>query len=393
MTRRVLRASTTQPQADIDGTQRKFAMTTLPPCFPESPIPAERAVEESWHRIIQTADDQIDWDPDRQPNARLTEEECIQLETRGITQGKIPEPKIRIPKPYQIEFWGKQTIHKNTVAAKLRLAGLEEEALTLESCHSYFTFAVCGDCHTVSKFPNRCDLFFCPECQPRLSHDRRKQVEWWTKLIKQPKHVVLTLKNIPDLQPEHIDEARRFLTNLRKRKFAKNWSGGFYSLEITNEGNGWHLHWHLLVDAKWIDSAELSLQWDNCTRGFGRIVKVKDCRDQAYLAEVTKYAVKGSQLASWTPDQISTFVRAVKGKRTFGVFGSLYGARTEFAEWIATMKQAKPKCECGSCNVQYYSEAKFLELDLSPTIPKKPEPPEATSHQLDLVKPSQTPPR
>ena len=175
----------------------------------------------------------------------------------------------------------------------------------------------------------------------------------------------------------HIDELKKWFTRLRHRKFCRNWRGGFYSVEVTNEGRGWHLHLHVLVDARWIDAAELARQWAVVTRGFGKIVKVKDCRRNDYLAEVTKYTVKGSELARWTPSQISEFIRAFNGVRTFGVFGSLYGKRTEFAEWLKSIRDHKPKCECGCDKLRFFSEAQWLEHDFLPTVdsPDRPAPP------------------
>jgi hypothetical protein len=257
------------------------------------------------------------------------------------------------------------------------------EASTLENCHSYYTFAVCDGCGQARKFPNRCDLFYCPECAHHLARHRKMQVEWWTKLISQPKHVTLTIKNIYDLTSGHVDELRRMFTQLRRRKFAANWVGGCYRIECTNDGNGWHLHIHALVEAKWIDQDQLKTNWLSVTRGFGYIVRVKDCRGADYLHEVTKYVAKGNQLAAWQPAEIATFVRAFTGRRTFGVFGSLYGARTKFAEFIASIKQAKPRCECGSSACHYYDAAGFIALSFVPENLAKPRPPPATDDQMD----------
>jgi len=277
----------------------------------------------------------------------------LQLESRGTTQ-----------QIHQTLLWAKCTIHKNTVAAKLRAVLMLDEAAKLEACHSRYTFAVCAGCHRVNKFPNRCDLFYCPECQPRRSEDRKKAVEWWCNEIGQPKHVVLTVKNVPNLSKGHLHQLMNWFTRLRRRVFCKNWRGGFYSIEVTNEGRGWHLHLHCLVDAGWIDAVQLSAEWQSVTNGMGRIVKVKDARGKHYLAEVTKYCVKGVQLASWSPAEIKTFVEAFDGKKTFGVFGSLYGARTRFKEWWRQIRDVKPICECGCSQARYYSEAEFLESDL-----------------------------
>ncbi len=171
---------------------------------------------------------------------------------------------------------------------------------------------------------------------------------------------------MPGITKAHVQEFRKWWTRLRRTKFARHWHGGFYSLEITNEGRGWHLHLHALINAHWIDEAGLSIAWNKATNGLGRIVKVKDARDGKYLKEVTKYAVKGNQLAAWTKEQICEFLDAFTGVRTFGVFGDLYAKRTQFAEWFKAVRDAKPRCNCGSCEVNYFSEADFLERDFKP---------------------------
>ena len=255
---------------------------------------------------------------------------------------------------------------------------MRKEAEVLEDCHSRLVYAQCNSCRRVQIFRNRCDRFYCPECQPKLAKRRAASVGWWALEISQPKHVVLTLRNTPDLTPGHVAEIKRMFTRLRHRKFCSNWRGGFYSLEVTNEGCGWHLHLHALVDARFIDAGELARQWSKASNGAGHIVKVKDCRKADYLAEVTKYAVKGSQLAAWKPSQISDFIRAFTGCRTFGVFGILYGKRTEFAEWLKSIRDHKPKCDCGCLSMRYFSEAEWLEHDFKPDVdsPDRPAPPE-----------------
>jgi hypothetical protein len=359
-----------------------------PPIPPEAPSPRKQPYDpyewaEGFRRFAEQVDQGLVWDPDSAPNRVGVPEEAIQLETRGLTQEQPDTQQKQPPRPNQQEFWRSQTTHKNAIAAKLHSTGAHQLAMDLEACHSYYTVAQCCACGAVKKFPNRCDRLYCPECQPHLAHERQKQVDWWVRSLSQPKHVVLTVRNQPTLTPEHIDELRRWFTNLRKRKRYASWKGGFYSLEVTNEGQGWHLHIHILVEVKWIDSAQLALDWDSVTNGNGRIVKVKDCRGADYLAEVTKYAVKGSQLATWKPDEILAFIEAFAQKRTFGVFGSLYGARTEFAEFIAAMKSAKTKCDCGSNQCRYFSEAEW-ELQPEPQ-PQRSIPPPPGAGQLDLI--------
>jgi hypothetical protein len=316
----------------------------------------------------------------------------LKLENRGVTKQKSQAEAEDPSGLEQFTFWSKQTILKNSVAAKLRVAGMVKEADTLEKCHTQYTFAVCNGCHKTQRFPNRCDLFFCPECQPRLANERRRTVTWWSHQARQPKHVTLTVTNTASLTTGHVQEFRKWFTALRRSVFAKDWVGGFYSFEVTKESSKWHLHLHALIDARWIDQLQLSEKWRKITNGYGYIVRVKDARGQNYLSEVTKYAVKGIMLATWTPAEIATFVTAFKGVRTFGVFGSLYGLRTEFADFLRSVRESKPRCECGCNEARYYSEFEYVSRELVPTPDRASIPPPVPSPQpefRDFVRPMQ----
>src|SRR5262249_49612364 len=161
-------------------------------------------------------------------------------------------------------------------------------------------------------------------------------------------------------------------------KFANNWLGGLYSLEVTCEHKGWHLHAHLLVNAKWIDPRELSRQWAQIVGQDFAIVYVRDARQRDYLKEVCKYAVKGTELARWTPMQIATSLNALHGKRTFGVFGQLYGLRTKYADWLKVIAGDRRKCTCGCNQWKIYDEQSWQWrcLTYEPVIAPRPPPTE-----------------
>ncbi len=284
----------------------------------------------------------------------------------------------------QAQLWPSAVIHAATSAAKLRSIGRIEEANKLDDCHTRWTFAQCKSCRAVQQFPNRCENFFCAKCQPYLARKRKRAVEWWARSARQAKHVVLTVQNVSDLTLEHVQQLKKWFRALRRTKFASNWIGGFYSLEVTNEGNGWHLHIHAMVDAMWIDSFGLSTTWSKVTNGMGKIVKVKDARQRDYLAEVVKYAVKGNQLAAWCPRDIATFVDSFTGVRAFGVFGSLYGKRTEWKQWLAGLKKHGNTCECGCTEFWYFTETEWLLLDLQPSNPTQANAPPRTDEPAQL---------
>ena len=113
--------------------------------------------------------------------------------------------------------------------------------------------------------------------------------------------------------------ARRVLSELRKV------DGGFYSVEFTNRGNGWHPHVHMLVLAAEKPCAEtLAYEWHTVT-GDSFVVDVSAEEDQdpvEMFLEVCKYAMKFSDL---TPEQTYLASRVLKGRRLIGSFGCFRG--------------------------------------------------------------------
>lgn len=147
-----------------------------------------------------------------------------------------------------------------------------------------------------------------------------------------PYLLTLTVKNGDDLEErqEHLTKALRKLMD-RRRYFNAGTrgapytelckaEGAVYTLELTNKGNGWHPHCHMIVLAASAPSqSALSAEWHKIT-GDSMIV---DCRpitgdpSEGFM-EVFKYAVKFSDLSledNWHAAQ------RLKGKRLLNSFG------------------------------------------------------------------------
>lgn len=255
------------------------------------------------------------------------------------------------------EFWLAASIHRDTMVAKLNLLrDWNDVAAKLDECRRSITNVNCQNCERFRTFRNRCDRKYCPLCTPRLSWLRREKILFAVAKFHQPKHVVLTQRNTADLTKAHVKKHKANIVLLRRAKFAENWLGGFQNTELTNEGAGWHLHTHLLVEARWICAKELAITWANIVGQEFAIVKVKDARGASYLAELTKYVCKGSQVAGWTPEKIAQMILAFDRVRTWHCFGLLNGLDKEWKRYQAECR-APYRCECGSSswkvNVQY----------------------------------------
>lgn len=289
---------------------------------------------------------------------RAAAREYNRLETRGVTSHT-----------QQGMLWRSQLDFTATVIAKLRECGRLELTEGIGTCHTECLNLQCTGCKKTQKFWNRCDLFFCPNCQPRLARERLKSVEWWTEQIRSPKHVVLTLENTKSMTPEHVKHLLKSFARLRRMAFCKNWTGGFFRVEVTNEGKGWHLHIHALVDCRFIPQDGLAVAWNQANRGTGYIVRVLGVHGDSYLREVTKYAVKGSEIAKWSGPDIAAFIDAFKGRRTFGVFGKLYKLRAAHREAMTEVAAERATCDCGCTTFKVRSDAELEWLELKVGCP------------------------
>jgi len=333
--------------------------------------------------------------------------DLVQVQTRGVSSSA-----------QQRSLMPSSEVFALSVAAKLRELGRTDLCVPLEACHTEHLHLKCNSCSKVNTVWNRCDLFYCPRCQPRLARERAEGVEFWSKEVAQPKHIVLTTMNSMSLTTHHVRHLIKSFARLRGNVFCRKvtywwittdgtvvkrlkqpredtathkcvrsqpWRGGFYRLELTNEGKGWHLHLHALVDSNFIDARILSHVWFRASKQTGNIVKVKDCRDKSYLAEVTKYAVKGNMLAEWDGAEIAEFIDAFMGVRTFSPFGSLYGLRAKAREFFAGLAERRATCECGGCSYTVQSDADMEWFDAKMSLRRPNAPPlRKPDQQLEL---------
>lgn len=257
------------------------------------------------------------------------------------------------------------------MSAKLAQAGLAEMAKTIANCGTEPLYRRCDGCGKVDVFVNHCDLSICPRCQPRLAAERAREMEFWSKLINQPKHIVLTIPNTDTLTSQDITDFHSRFNRLRKSKVCRDWKGGMYSMEVTNNGKGWHLHMHVLVDTPWVDIPTLIARWASIIGHHTAVVWVKDARREDYLAEVCKYAVKGTELAAWDPATLAMYIAAVDGHRLFGTFGSLWNRRGEWTQCKEAQAEIKEPCICGSSSWTYLDRLQWEEYECTGKLPAK----------------------
>jgi hypothetical protein len=247
----------------------------------------------------------------------------------------------------QSTFWRDRLIELVSLQALLREHfPLPKDFTTLMRCRTaeHVHNMVCENCGVPHSFDYHCNKRFCPCCAWQKSCERRKVLEACARLLKQPKHVVLTARNQSSLQ-QMFKVVLAGVRKLRRREIFSDVRGGWCSFEVTNEGRGWHVHAHLLVDVRWMPADVLAREWAACVGQDFAIVKIKDAREQKYLAELTKYTVKPSVFIRWPQENRVEFVSALRGKRMFFSFGHVAEASANFrANVKASRNIARTRC-------------------------------------------------
>lgn len=267
------------------------------------------------------------------------------------------------------------------LAGKLFSVGQDTLAQKLRDCHNTRTTAICCGCSKRTTFWNRCDIFYCPQCSPRLSKVRLDSLLFYVDKLPSLKHLVLTLRNVDNLTHDYVTAAKKHLARFRRSRIFSGVTAGLWAMEITNKGTGWHLHFHLVISGPWMDVRAISEAWKKANGGSGEVVWIQDASRGGLKKNlpryVTKYTGKGFRIQEWDAGQLSQFVNAVKGQRMFGVFGGLLGTRGEHREWLKVKRSLRIKCECGCREKVYFSDAELLWRDnfCGWERPKKPRPP------------------
>lgn len=275
-------------------------------------------------------------------------------------QAGTSSQELTVPRQPQLDLLSPEQIWQRSLLAKV--SGLIPWQVEdhLKRCGNEEVYRTCRGCGDWQGMAYRCNLKFCPLCNWRIARARADLLRLWSFQIKQPKHVVLTVRNFPTLTRSRIRGVAKAFSRLRRQKVWRDVKGGCVSTEITNEGRGWHLHLHIMVDARWVDAGALALLWGKLVgQDFG-IVKVKDCRGQEYLGEITKYVVKPAELASWAPEEIAQFIHAIKGIRFFASFGTLFAVAKQIRMQLHAMKPPAKPCPCGCEQFIYEDETRSI---------------------------------
>lgn len=357
--------------------------------------------------------------------------------------------------PRQRRFEFDSRVIRDSMVRKFRSVERHDLADIIDACHRTPMHRRCHQCADVRTFFNRCENFYCPICSARLARDRRETVAWWSKVVGQPKHVVLTVRSVPVLSKDYVRKLKSDLRKLRSQVWAKEgemrwtatavrpshasceplkghhrrnnrpscwrgekrftrstmWRGGFWSIDATynrpstrgelitingktftsqrDSDGGWHLHFHLIVDADFIDRNRLEEQWCKLRDQEMAVVRVYDVRGKDYTAEACKYVCDGVQLGNWPAEKLVEFADALAGERCFDTFGTLYRQRAEWSAAKAEIHADRAVCECGCKRFEFFDENEWEWVQAKSSLaPPTVNPARIEFHpELSLVQP------
>lgn len=234
----------------------------------------------------------------------------------------------------------------------------------------------CTNCGTVKTCESRCDLKWCPSCQHGLAASAGERYANAMTLFRWPLRATVTVKNYGYDEPDAVRQFRRALARMtRQRWFRRITPGGIVGVEITDRGNGYHVHAHLLIECEWLAlgvlppspallrslspverkqawlvigrrataevAARFEVSFRRATSVECRRVWKRDGGDiRKALAETLKYSTKGSDLL--TCRSAGAVIRQMDGTRMITSFGFCHGKKE-------VRKVKSGGCPCEQC--------------------------------------------
>lgn len=271
----------------------------------------------------------------------------------------------------------RRSSERTAIADRLESDGEAELATILRNCGSplRLTCVCCGNGRLVEA---RCKKRWCPVCARVISAKRVAKYEGAVASMQWPIFVTLTLKNLKRITVADVKAVRRAFRKMRQRVWwDRSVVGGIASVEVTNIGNGWHLHVHAIVDCKWLAvtvpppkpfekreamkrrfvaaSTEVGEAWAAALGHKRATVKIKRAygkrdrpelmgKSQSISVEVLKYSVKPTDLIE-CKEPIGDLLRMMGAARLVSSWGSCYGKNLDPD---GPQKYDGGMCECGA---------------------------------------------
>ena len=218
------------------------------------------------------------------------------------------------------------------------------EALSLAGCrkalHRYVNCGSCtrvlyqgriGDQHAFRVVAFGCRCRYCPRCARNRSNLIGRNVRRFLNGHDgNLKFVTLTLRHNKTGLRDQLKRLTSCFNNMKRRDWWKSKvKGGMMFVEVKLSKAGlWHVHAHLICDAKYMPQHELSSEWLAVT-GDSPIVDVRLIKNaEAAASYVAKYGSKAFDAGLLNqPARLAEVMVALKGSRLCTTFGEWRGKK------------------------------------------------------------------
>lgn len=171
----------------------------------------------------------------------------------------------------------------------------------------------------------QCRLRWCYHCSEARQQFITQAVAPWFNEAVRPKLLTMTIKHSKKPLPEQIDFLYKSFAKFRNRLFLKNRIRGgvwFFQITYNQEKQEWHPHLHALLDAEYLDHAELKKIWHKVTK-CSNVVHIRAVHDPDHtLAHNARYAARPSALIKIPTELWPTLFTAFNGRRICGTWGN-----------------------------------------------------------------------
>jgi len=201
-------------------------------------------------------------------------------------------------------------------------------ARSMATCSDVVRFYIDPDAGHVRPWLSRCRQRLCPMCGKLRSTDVSRKLKLLVATMKDPRHLILTVKSTPLPLRVQLDNLRSSLSKLRRSTPWKTAvDGGVYVIECTHNTNTglWHPHLHVLYDGRFFPVKQLQRLWHDITNG-SEIVWLRRVDDgNAAANELSKYVSKPAHLHELADPLIREYHAATRGTRMLQAFGNCHG--------------------------------------------------------------------
>lgn len=258
----------------------------------------------------------------------------------------------------------------------LRSWGFGKKAKSFEQCSKDYAVFECQECKNEFSAPITCGLRICPHCRSRIRGRLVEKLEDHVKDVKNHRHMVLTIPNLPkgssiETIEEKIAELKENFGKFRRRKyFSDRVKGCIYGIEVKQVGNGYNLHLHVFLALEdWVKHPsqfkykKIAGLWvdyfPNASKEAQEFRKHRDNKNA--LVEVVSYATKGAYFEDGK--KMARWVVSTIGLKLVGRTGCFFDI---------SIKRDKKYIECPYCKskeVRYVGKWSELKNQDTSSVP------------------------